>query len=87
MSELLKCGKCEHYHFGVTKEVVDQMTSSFSRWANTLSQDYLDKHYDGSVPEAASYDRCFSCGASYTEMISDDGKCPTGVTLQGIRRA
>lgn len=87
MSDLLKCGKCGHYHFGIIKEVVDQMTLSFSSWANALPQDYLDEHYGGIVPEAGSYERCFNCGTSYIEMLPDDGKCPTGVTLQGIKRA
>lgn len=86
MSELLKCGNCGHYHFAILKEDIEQNVISFSVWLKTLTQNQINWHYCGHLPEAPTFENCFGCGVSYTEMIADDGKCPNGVTLQGIRR-
>lgn len=85
MSKLLKCSKCGHYHFGITKKDIDQNAVSFSAWLKTLSQDRINDYYGGTLPEVPTYEHCFNCEASYTEMLLDDHKCPRGVTLQGIR--
>ena len=80
---LLTCPKCGWTHYGMHRKEAVESVDRFNQYYNTLSPTKQQEYYGGKCASIDSYERCFSCGASYKTFERRDN-APEGCTIQPI---
>lgn len=79
------CKKCGWVAFGVTRDFAEKEVARFNTYFDTLTREEQLGYYAGKGSSIAIYEKCLSCGGSYTNFRdSVPGDCPIGCTLSPI---
>jgi transcription elongation factor Elf1 len=81
----LKCKKCGHGHFAVSREEAQRQVDEFNQYFDSLTKEDQEKNYGGNKSSIDSYEKCFRCSAKYTESEEcKEEDIPLGVTIQPL---
>lgn len=81
----LKCKKCGHGHFAVSRSYAEKEVARFNEYFDSLTKEEQENNYGGNKSNIESYEKCFRCGAKYTESeVCQEDDLPLGVTLQPL---
>ena len=81
-NKYLKCSKCGHIHFMVTREYAQNEVERFNEYFNSLSKEKQESYYGGNPSNIASYERCLMCSETHKTAIDcEEWEIPMGVTL------
>ena len=81
----LKCKKCGHGHFAVSREYAEAEVKSFNTYFDSLPKERQESNYGGRKSSVETYESCFRCGTSYkNSVVCKEEDLPLGCTLNPL---
>lgn len=81
--DIVQCSNCGWVHFAVTRDYAEKQVAEFNVFFEQATEE-TKQSYGGHKATIEQYERCFSCGKSYTQMTPNVTKKLNGQTIQPI---